>query len=642
MDKNIQLSLVHDINKYGNSKLLVYINKNYVGYIETNPTYAGYNFINNQNTRLYARSCHNIASLKQELIKCYKQLISDESFEQKQESKSNFDIKYLTDGNNKDFFPTPTSLSGQMIACVKWHKVKTILEPSAGKGDICDAIMHYKDKKYYNKPNIDCIELDMNLRLILKGKGYRVVQDDFMAYQTNKRYDLIIMNPPFSKGAEHIMKAIEMQEIYGGQIVCLLNAETLINPYTNLRKLLLKKIKDHKAVVKYIKSPFKKSERKTDVNIAMIYFDIPSIVKESEIYNKMAKAKNIEFEQKQNKELMPNDKIESLLRLYEIETASTISFLQEYNALQPKIMNGTGTYKHPTVTLYIGGHEKEKSIDSETINDYLRVVRLKYWKELFNLPNLQEMMTTSIRNEYQAKIQDMADYDFSIFNIQEVLWDIKTQLQYGIEDEIQNLFDKLSLDHSYYGGSENIHYYTGWKTNKAHKVNYKVIIPSYGSFASRYKYDKYGRLIDKKNNYIDSHSCYSTLIDIEKTFDYINGTDTNRIRMDLRNVLHFAEQRCETKNIECTYFYVTFYKKGTCHITFKEDSKILVDRLNIYVGKNKNWLPPDYGTKSYKNMTKEEQDVILSFNGTEDEYNKVFTNQNNYLLDNSNLIMLSI
>lgn len=41
-------------------------------------------------------------------------------------------------------------------------------------------------------------------------------------------------------------------------------------------------------------------------------------------------------------------------------------------------------------------------------------------------------------------------------------------------------------------------------------------------------------------------------------------------------------------------------------------------------------------------MSKEEQDVILSFNDTEEEYNKVFKNSNQYLINKNNLVMLSI
>lgn len=147
--------------------------------------------------------------------------------------------------------------------------------------------------------------------------------------------------------------------------------------------------------------------------------------------------------------------------------------------------------------------------------------------------------------------------------------------------------------------------------------------------------------MDKANDFIDSRSCYSLLADLEKTLDYLDGKNPKRMRCDLSNRLKFAEKRGETKNIDCTYFNVTFYKKGTCHITFRDDARILIDRLNIHVGKNKNWLPPNYGKAAYRDMSNEERAVVDSFDGNEENYNKVFMNQGQYLIETQDLLMLS-
>lgn len=643
---NTNIMLLSETDKYKRACYGVYINGEHVGQIEhvkpkNYPPY--YDFRSDENIDMYARGLRTLIALKREIINEYKKAVNNGKIK-KAQNGARFDVKYLPHGDINDFFPTPKSICGQMIGCVNWSKVKTVLEPSAGKGDICDAIADYmKHRNYGNKIDIDCIELDENLRFVLKGKNYRVVYDDFMTYQTNKKYDLIIMNPPFSNGDEHLMRAIEMQEQTGGQIVCLLNSETLLNPYTNLRKLLLKKIKEHAAIVHYLKSPFKKAERRTNVNVALVCFNIPSVVRESEIFKRMKKAKDLEYTREQSAEVAPGDRIEALVRSYEIESSASIAFLQEWDALRPNILNGSETYSRPSIGITISGHEIREGLDAEAINNYLRSVRLKYWRKLLELPEICAQMTTAIRNSFEAKINDMENYEFSMFNIQEVIWDIHAQLQTGVEDEIVKLFEKLSNEHSYYenSGNDNIHYYNGWKTNKAHKVNYKVIIPAYGSFARGYKYDKYNRLVEKTNDFIDSRSCYATLVDLEKTLDYLDGKDPNRIRCNLANRLHFAAERGETRNIDCTYFYVTFYKKGTCHITFREDAKILIDRLNIHVGKNKNWLPPNYGKTAYKNLTEEERVVVDAFDGSEENYNKVFANQNQYLIESKDLLMLS-
>lgn len=120
-----------------------------------------------------------------------------------------------------------------MVEGLNFKMIRTVLEPSAGKGNIVESLQKEAKKvlgswtREENFLDVDCIEKDQNLRHILKGNGMRVVHDDFLTYDTMKMYDLIIMNPPFSDGCRHLLKAMEMQEITGGAIVCLLNAETL-------------------------------------------------------------------------------------------------------------------------------------------------------------------------------------------------------------------------------------------------------------------------------------------------------------------------------------------------------------------------------------------------------------------------------
>ncbi len=41
---------------------------------------------------------------------------------------------------NKNFYPTPQKLVDKMLECIDLSKIKTLLEPSAGKGDIINII----------------------------------------------------------------------------------------------------------------------------------------------------------------------------------------------------------------------------------------------------------------------------------------------------------------------------------------------------------------------------------------------------------------------------------------------------------------------------------------------------------------------
>jgi 16S rRNA A1518/A1519 N6-dimethyltransferase RsmA/KsgA/DIM1 with predicted DNA glycosylase/AP lyase activity len=106
---------------------------------------------------------------------------------------------------NENFFPTPTDLIRKILAKVKLDKIESVLEPSAGKGDIAEEVVKQKSTNWREWKNIDCVEIEPELALILKGKKFRVVYDDFLTFQTFKRYDLIIMNPPFDDGDKHLL-----------------------------------------------------------------------------------------------------------------------------------------------------------------------------------------------------------------------------------------------------------------------------------------------------------------------------------------------------------------------------------------------------------------------------------------------------
>ena len=199
---------------------------------------------------------------------------------------------------NEEFYPTPQDVIEKMLDGVKLEDDHDILEPSAGNGRIVDYLVEkYKRYPYYGnqiKERIDCIELDPDLRHILKGKGFRVIHDDFFTYETQKEYDLIIMNPPFSNGCTHLLKAIKMQERNGGSVICLLNAETIRNPYTNERKVLKQQLEDYSADIQFFTEAFSKAERTTNVEIALIRIKLPEVKRESVIFDRLRKAQEYE------------------------------------------------------------------------------------------------------------------------------------------------------------------------------------------------------------------------------------------------------------------------------------------------------------------------------------------------------------
>ena len=56
---------------------------------------------------------------------------------------------------------------------------------------------------------------------------------------------------------------------------------------------------------------------------------------------------------------------------------------------------------------------------------------------------------------------------------------------------------------------------------------------------------------------------------------------------------------------------MTIYKKGTAHIEFRNMD--LLAKFNIFAARGKNWLPPAFGKKAYKDLNPEEKKTVDSF-----------------------------
>ena len=574
----------------------------------------------------------------------------------------------VEDETTSEFYPTPKALAEKMVALVNWKIVSTVLEPSAGKGDILKAVAREVRNNYFrDEIDVDCIEADANLRQILSynfsderkrsindtinelkknaekkalsdkerdklaslneelssffSNGIRIVGDDFLAYNPFKRYDLLIMNPPFSEGDKHLLKALEMQK-NGGQVICLLNAETIYNPYTKTRRELVKLLEKYNYKCEFVQNAFCSAERSTAVEVALISVNIPYVQEESDIYERMKKAEHCEeYENCDYSALEVTDFIQMIIAKYRAECRTGLEVIRQYKAALPYLQNEFGEHSFPIIKLTLNGKSGEMSE-----NKFLKSVRYKYWKALLANPKFVGKLTSKLQSEYSQKVYELSEYEFDKYNITTLATQMNAQIKSGIEDEIEAMFDRMTEKHSYYPEFlNNRHYFNGWRTNKVYKVEKKVILPCYGIF-SRY------------DGTPSTYAAYEILADIERIFNFLDGNMTREV--DLRSQIDFYFHKGITRNIHCKYFDVTFYKKGTVHITFTNAK--LVERFNIYVTKRKGWLPPSYGKKSYKSMDADEKVVVDEFQG-EKVYDEVMINHSYYfapVTSNNNFLAL--
>jgi hypothetical protein len=543
----------------------------------------------------------------------------------------------MINNDNKEYYPTPIDLLERMFMGIDSRKIDKVLEPSAGEGGMADYIVS-KFKVYGrdNKLDLDLVELDANLTHVLKGKKYKVVHDDFLTYNTYKRYELIAMNPPFSDGDKHLLKAIEMQK-NGGKIVCILNAETIRNPFSNNRKDLVRKLEEFGADVEYIQDGFVSAERKTNVEIALIKLDIPYKNEPSVILDHLKKVDVGYGKLDDQGEIIDGDVdwLKGIVQQYSCEVSAGVKLINEFYSLQPRFSNAFGGDLGGSILELGVVRDRNYSVEGgfsnnryDLINEYIRQVRYKYWTAFLQYKDISSMLTKKLSDMYQSKLGDLAEYDFSLFNIYAIRLDLHKDMSGGIEECIVELFDYLSCQYSYTDEfSKNIHLFNGWKTNKSWYINKKVIVPL----------SAWSRTL---GSYTPDYLLANKLLDIERSLNYLayGTTGGRKDSIKLMDRLKLASDSGESKNIELNYFNVTFFKKGTCHIEFKDLE--LLKKLNIFGSQQKKWLPPAYGKAKYKDMSKEEQRVVDDFEG-EKGYSRTMQDPKYYIYNPSDVLQLS-
>lgn len=119
-----------------------------------------------------------------------------------------------------DFYATPLDVVEKLLAVEDISSAKTILEPSAGKGNICQVIRENGGGNI----KLDAVEIRSEEEEVLKQYCDDVIMGDFLTIDIDKKYDLIIGNPPFSHAMQFIQKSMDLLEEDGKLIFLLRTA----------------------------------------------------------------------------------------------------------------------------------------------------------------------------------------------------------------------------------------------------------------------------------------------------------------------------------------------------------------------------------------------------------------------------------
>lgn len=454
----------------------------------------------------------------------------------------------------ENFYPSPPELIEKMLAPYLYERNPATtrhyhnlirghrwLDPSAGNG----AILDYLHDLRVPKRDLLAIEIDFELRAILQKKEYTIIDYDWLTYNDIHTFDVIVMNPPFDAGDDHLLHA--WNTLRHGDIVCVLNAETIRNPYTRVRQALLEIIALH-GTVEEIGQPFLAAERPTGVECVLVRLTKPEPPKGDEWadLNLDTEAEFSAPDFTENALATPNV-IASLVRQYD----TMRGILEERARLAKK-------YKFYARGIFeMGDWGKD---------DNLAVLRSQFWQFVFRKTKIGEVTTSNFIKDFDAFAENTRNVAFTEANVRTVLRQFMDNQDAIVKRCIDETFDALTAHYH-----ENRANPEGWKSNKSWWVARRIVIPN-------------------MFNWLDQLQKGDLLDDLDKALCFVTGTPLGDI-IKLSDVTkeHHNAKRGTGKLYQSTWFEAKYFQKHTMHLYWRDEDAW--HRFNIAASEGRNWLP---------------------------------------------------
>jgi hypothetical protein len=482
---------------------------------------------------------------------------------------------------NDDFqyYPTPRALSARAWTKFKNRNFIRVLEPSAGEGHLLEC--RPGDR---SRIPVDCIEIDIAKHLSLREQGFDVVGLDFMQFNSGAVYSHILMNPPFAEGAKHVLKAWEI--LADGEIVVILNAETVRNPFSKERQLLVRLIEQH-GEVEYLRDAFSgpDSARRTDVEIALVW-----LKKESDFRSEIVGSILDDLRQDRttgeelaygyhdmNDVALPNSFIENAVLMFNAAVKATRqAVLADARARKYCRMLGHTLERLNGDALEDDLESSREQVKRELYKRY-KDLKNRAWTGVLRSTEVTSRLSSSAQKRVEAEFETIKPFEFTVSNVYGFLQGIiekQGEIQIGMACDV---FDLITRYHT-----DNTVYYMGWKSNDKHRTcgmrikTTRFVIPGHATEAWRSGL---------------SWDSQQMLRDLDKVFAMLDGQVESEVSLECVFRYKFRELR-DGQRVSASYFDVRYYPGvGTIHF-FPKD-KTLVDRLNRLVGRHRQWLPPE-------------------------------------------------
>lgn len=480
------------------------------------------------------------------------------------------------------YYPTPAGLADRMVSKFRSREYKGILDPSAGSGALIDAVSRARSfDRWGRRSVISVYEINAAHHPALRERDVTIAGYDFLsAPDSMPNYSHIIMNPPFQMGAQHVLKA--WQVLFSGEVVAIVNAETVRNPCSKERQMLLKIIEQHGSV-EFLQEEFLSddAERKTAVEIALIHLekkmDISDVV--GDLLSQMKKDNaddqlGIAGEYQQNQDIaMQNSFVENAVLVFNaaVRTMRESVFAEARATYYARLVGDTLAIRNAGQDAPTSRKIDENHIRYEIADRYEKL-KDGAWAGILHSTEVLNKVSRKVRDSLENQFCDIKSMDFSEANIHAFLAGLA---QNAVEIKLEAVMEVFDLITRYH--SENVEFYRGWKSNDRHRT-----------CGIKIKANRFILPYFRKSFRSMSQDAESRLRDIDIVFAMLDGKESPVFSM-LTAMSHAGFP--EKTRVSSDYFDIRWYGGiGTVHFFPKRPD--LVDRLNRIVGQRRQWLPP--------------------------------------------------
>ena len=465
----------------------------------------------------------------------------------------------MTTNNKYQFYATPPEVARKALEGIDLKDIKTVLDPSCGTGAFLDQLRIYQGK-YYG------YEIDPERHLVAHGRDYghgrtmTMLGYDFLDQSQGIApiIDLVVMNPPFNKGAEHFLRAYDLMMTQPKQstIVCLLNQETIDNPYTQQRKRLADVIKMHQGTIEEFGPCFDKVR----ANVACIKITVPgrSIDRDWSGIIDWDKWETLKDQDGNARtDLAPytkgigiaKDELLLMVEAYNAAMKTHADYVRMYEELDKFCAVCAGKQN------YLQGYR------SQGLNIDFHEWRLQFtkdaWLNLLSRCTRGQYMTRAVRTEITDRFENgHAGLAFTLKNIENLFLVVLNMRPKIIEDTAKQVFDFLTNHANGYG--KNLRH------NRTSKMDSKFIIAgAIGGYISR------PSIVYEKRDNIQA---------IDKLLCLLSGMryeDIDNIQDSVEKAInngHPPRGKHEKDAIDTTFFKVLWYENGNLKFWVKKSA----------------------------------------------------------------------